>query len=257
MFSKSNLISLNTIVKKEIVRFLRIWSQTLLPPVITQSLYFVIFGTFLGSRLDGINGVSFVGFIVPGIIMMAVITASFSNVVSSFFGSKFQRNIEEIMVSPTPSWVIVLGFCLGGVLRGTIVGILVFLVSIFFVKPEVDNIFIVLAFTIVTAMLFSIGGLLNGLLAKKFDDVTIFPTFVLVPLTYLGGVFQPIESLPEFWRNFSLFNPIVYMVDGFRAGFFGFSSFNVWYSFVGILIVTLLLFALSVYLIKKGIGLRA
>lgn len=256
MFSKSNLISLNTIVKKEITRFTRIWTQTLLPPIITQSLYFIIFGSFLGRNIDPINGIPFEAFIVPGIVMMAVITASFSNVVSSFFGSKFQKNIEEIMVSPTPAWVIVLGFSLGGVLRGIIVGVLVFLVSIAFVNPKIDNIFVIFGFTVVTATLFSLGGLLNGIFAKKFDDVQIVPTFILTPLTYLGGVFYPIDALPEFWRNISRLNPVVYMVDGFRAGFFGFSSFDVRFSFGAILAFTLFFYILSVYLIKKGVGIK-
>jgi len=255
-----NLIALNTIVRKEVQRFLRIWAQTLLPPVITQSLYFIIFGNFIGSRIDNggefARGVSYIEFVIPGLVMMAVINASFSNVVSSFFGSKFQKNLEEMQVASVPHWIMVTGFCAGGVLRGLIVGIIVFLISFFFARPSVNNIWVVLLFVILTAMVFALGGLLNGIFAKKFDDVSIFPTFILTPLTYLGGVFYSIQELPPFWQNVSKLNPIVYMIDGFRYGFYGFSSFEIWQNLGLLIIFFVLLLILNLYLLKKGVGMK-
>jgi ABC-2 type transport system permease protein len=251
-----NYIAFATIVRKEITRFMRIWSQTLLPPVITQSLYFIIFGGFIGSQIPPINGVSYMSFIVPGLVMMAVINSSFQNVVSSFFGSKFQRNIEELMVSPVPNTTIILGFVIGGTIRGILVGAIVFLISMFFVQPQIYNLGLVFLFVLLTAVVFSLGGLLNAIFAKKFDDIAIFPTFVLTPLTYLGGVFYSIQRLPEFWQNVSKLNPILYMVDGFRYGFFGFADVNVGIS-IGILVaITALLSWLCYYLLEKGVGLK-
>jgi ABC-2 type transport system permease protein len=236
---------------------LRIWSQTLLPPVINQSLYFIIFGGFIGSQVRSINGIPYMAFIVPGLIMMAVITSSFSNVVSSFFGSKFQKNIEEMLVSPTPNWVIVAGYAMGGVARGILVGVIIFAISIFFVHPVIYNGFIVALFVFLTAVVFSLGGLINGIFATKFDDVSIFPTFVLTPLTYFGGVFYSIKDLPSFWQLLTKFNPILYMVDGFRYGFFGFSDVDVGFSIMMLLIFTLVLVAAALYLLKKGTGLKS
>ena len=256
MTSHENYIALTTIVRREIVRFTRIWSQTLLPPVITQTLYFAIFGKFIGSQVGGINGVTYMQFIVPGLVMMAIITNSFANVVSSFFGSKFQRSIEELMVSSTPNWVIVFGFTLGGVARGISVGILVFIVSIFFAAPQIHHVGFIVLFVVLTAMLFSLAGLVNGIYAKKFDDVAIFPTFVLTPLTYLGGVFYSIHSLPPVWQNFSKLNPILYMVDGFRYGFYGISDVNVLTSVMILITFIAVLISLNLYLLEKGIGLK-
>lgn len=252
-----NYIAFITLLRKEITRFMRIWSQTLLPPVITQSLYFIIFGGFIGSQIPAINGVSYMAFIVPGLIMMAVINSSFQNVVSSFFSCKFQRNIEELMVSPVPSPVIILGYVFGGVIRGILVGIIVFLISLLFVQPPIYNLPLVLLFVILTAIVFALGGLLNAIFAKKFDDISIFPTFILTPLTYFGGVFYSIHRLPEVWQTLSKFNPILYMVDGFRYGFFGFSDVNVMFS-IGILVsLTIILSLTSYYLLEKGVGLKS
>lgn len=251
-----NYIAFKTIVRKEITRFMRIWSQTLLPPVITQSLYFIIFGGFVGSQVPAINGISYMAFIVPGLVMMAVITSSFQNVVSSFFGSKFQRNIEELMVSPVPNGVIISGYVIGGALRGIMVGAIVFLISMLFVQPQIFNLALIFLFVVLTAIVFALGGLLNAIFAKKFDDIAIFPTFVLTPLTYLGGVFYSIHRLPEFWQNVSKLNPILYMVDGFRYGFFGFADMNVGLS-VGILVGTaVILSGVCYYLLEKGVGLK-
>ena len=250
-------VSFTTILRKEVTRFLRIWLQTLLPSVITMALYFIIFGNFIGSRIQDVHGYKYINFIAPGLIMMAVITNSYSNVVSSFFGTKFQKNIEEILVSPTPSWVIICGYASGGVLRGLIVGFLVSLVSMFFTKLVIFNIFIVFIYVILTAIVFSLAGLLNAIYAKKFDDIAIVPTFVLTPLTYLGGIFYPISALPGFWQKISLFNPILYMVTGFRYGFLGVSELNVWVGLVMLVFFAVALFIIDLTLIKKGIGLRS
>jgi ABC-2 type transport system permease protein len=260
MFNYQIYISFYTILRKEVNRFFRIWTQTLLPPVITQTLYFVIFGGFIGSRIQGFEeefGISYMAFIVPGLVMMAVITASFSNVVSSFFGAKFQKNIEELLVSPTPNWVIIAGFVGGGVLRGLIVGLIVFLVSLTFVNDlRVDNPLLVLIFVFLTAIVFSLAGFLNSIFATKFDDISIFTTFILTPLTYLGGVFYSISSLPPFWQQISKANPILYMINGFRFGFYGQSDVSVWASFAILLVLTLGLWQLNCYLLKKGVGMR-
>lgn len=245
-----------TILRKEVVRFMRIWPQTLLPPVITQSLYFIIFGTFIGSQVADINGVSYMAFIVPGLVMMSVINGAFQNVVSSFFSTKFMRNVDELLVSPVPNWLIVAGYCGGGVLRGVLVGLIVFIVSIFFTQPEIYNLWIILLFVVLTSLLFSMGGFLNALFAKKFDDISVFSVFILTPLTYFGGVFYSIEDLPEFWQGLSRFNPILYMIDGFRYGFHGFSDVNVMWSIAMLLIFTIVIGALSLHLMRKGVGLK-
>jgi len=250
-------ISFYTIVRKEIVRFMRIWSQTLLPPVITMVLYFIIFGKFIGSQINDINGFTYIQFIVPGLIMLSVITNSFSNVVSSFFGSKFQKSIEELLVSPTPNFVIIWGFVIGGVARGLIVGLFVSLTALFFTKIPVHNIFIVILLVLLTSIVFSLAGLLNGVFAKKFDDVGIVTTFVLQPLIYLGGVFYSVNLLPEFWRGVSLLNPILYMVNGFRFGFLGFSDVNLLVSIGMLLLFTLILFYACMHVLKKGVGLKS
>ncbi len=252
----STFISLSTIVRKEVTRFLRIWSQTLLPSVVTMTLYFIIFGHFIGSRIQDINGFSYINFIVPGIIMMAVITNSYANVVSSFFSAKFQKNIEEILVSPTPAWAIIVGYCLGGITRGLAVGILVSLVALFFTKLVIHSYLIILAFFLLTTIVFSLMGLLNGIFAKKFDDVAIVPTFVLTPLTYLGGVFYSVKLLPPLWQKISLVNPILYMVNGFRYGFLGYSDIPVYIGLLILIVLMVILFTVNVILIKKGVGLR-
>jgi len=246
-----------TILRKEVVRFFRIWPQTLLPPVINQSLYFIIFGAFIGSRIGLINGVPYMDFIVPGLVMMAVINSSFANVVSSFFGSKFQRNIEELMVSPTPDWVVLAGYCGGGVLRGVLVGLIIFVISSFFTGLHIYNFGLILLFIVLTAVTFSLGGFINAIFAKRFDDISIFPMFVLTPLTYFGGVFYSINSLPPIWQNLSKLNPILYMVDGFRYGFFGQSDLNVTFSAIMLIVLTIVMTGISLYLLRKGTGMRS
>jgi len=251
-----NLIAFYTIVRKEVVRFMRIWSQTLLPPVITQSLYFVVFGAFIGSQINDINGISYMAFIIPGLVMMGVINSAFMNVVSSFYAAKFLKNYEEFMVSPASNPVIIFGYVIGGMLRGLLVGLLIFGVSIFFVRPEIANFGVILIFIVLTAFVFALGGLVNGIFAKNWDDISIFPTFVLTPLIYLGGVFYSISDLPEPWQTVSKFNPILYMVDGFRYGFHGSSDIPVFYSFLMLVGFTIILFGVNVYLMRKGVGLK-
>lgn len=251
-----NTIALTTIVRKEITRWLRIWTQTLLPPVITQSLYFVIFGKFIGSQIGPIHGISYIDFIVPGLVMMAVINSAFANVVSSFFSAKFQRSVEELLVSSTPNWVILAGYTMGGTIRGILVGMIVFVISILFTHPHILHPGIITIFIVLTSMVFSLGGFFNAIYARKFDDVAIFPTFVLTPLTYLGGVFYSIHSLPELWQKVSLLNPILYMINGFRFGFYGVSDVHVGLS-IGILIfLTLSLSMVNLFMLRKGIGLK-
>jgi ABC-2 type transport system permease protein len=246
-----------TIIGKEVTRFLRVWSQTLLPPVVTTGLYFLIFGSFIGSQIQPISGFSYMQFIVPGLVMMAIITSAFQNTVSSFYFAKFQRNLEELMVSPTPYWVIIAGFVGGGVLRGLLVGAIVLAVSLFFASLTVAHIGVILVFAFLTSLLFSLAGLTNAIYAKNFDGISIFPTFVLTPLTYLGGIFYSIQALPPFWQQVSQLNPVLYMVNGFRYGFLGITDVNLWLSFGILATLSLALLILNWWLFKTGRGLRS
>jgi ABC-2 type transport system permease protein len=251
-----NLVSLESIARKEITRIFRIWVQTLVPPVITLALYFIIFGTFIGSQLNSIGGYSYMAFIAPGLIMMSIITNSYTNTVSSFFSAKFQRNIEELLVSPSSSWVIVLGYVAGGMVRGLSVGLLVSIVSLLFIRLPIYNLAYTVVFALLTSFVFSLAGMINGIFAKKFDDISIIPTFVITPLTYLGGVFYSIGLLPEFWQTVSKANPIVYMINGFRFGFLGISDISVWVGLGMLLFFSILLFSANMYLLEKGVGIR-
>jgi ABC-2 type transport system permease protein len=253
---RANLIAFKTILIKEILRFMRIWMQTILPAAVTMTLYFIIFGKLIGSQIGAIGDFSYMQYIVPGLIMMAIITNAYSNVVSSFFSSKFQRHIEEMLVSPLPNYLILLGFVGGGAARGMIVGLVVTLVSQFFADLYIHNIFVIVTVTTLTAILFSLGGFVNGIYAKSFDDISIVPTFVLTPLTYLGGVFYSIDMLPVFWRGLSHLNPILYMVNAFRYGILGVSDVNIYAAFAIILLFITALFAFSLWLLNKGIGIR-
>ncbi|PQQ39700.1 ABC transporter permease [Photorhabdus luminescens] len=249
-------VALKTIWIKEITRFGRIWVQTLLPPVITMSLYFIIFGSLIGSRIGEMGGVDYMQFIVPGLIMMAVITNSYANVSSSFFGAKFQRSIEELLVAPVPTHIVIVGFVGGGVARGVCVGILVTLVSLFFVPLHIHAWWMIVVTLLMTSILFSLGGLLNSIFAKTFDDISIIPTFVLTPLTYLGGVFYSLTLLPPFWQAVSKLNPIVYMVSGFRYGFLGITDVSLIVT-LSVLTAFIMVFYLAAwYLIETGRGLR-
>lgn len=249
-------IALSTIVRKEIRRFTRIWVQTLIPPAITMALYFVIFGSLIGSRIGEMGGFDYMSYIVPGLIMMSVITNSYSNVVSSFFSSKFQHQIEELLVSPTPNWVILVGYLAGGMGRGLMVGVIVTILSLFFTHLQIANFGITIAIILLTSLLFSLGGFINGIFARSFDDISIIPTFVLTPLTYLGGVFYSIQLLPEFWQNVSLANPILYMVNTFRYGILGVSDINVGFAFTMISLFVVGMFIFALYLLKNSKGLR-
>ncbi|MCC5451376.1 ABC transporter permease [Rheinheimera sp. UJ51] len=251
------LIALQSILNKEITRFMRIWVQTLVPPAITMSLYFVIFGSLIGSRIGQMNGFSYMEFIVPGLIMMSVITNSYTNVASSFFSAKFQRNVEELLVAPVPNFIIVLGYIGGGMARGMLVGLIVTILSLFFVTIQIHNLAIIIVTVILTSMLFALGGLINAVYAKTFDDISIIPTFVLTPLTYLGGVFYSLTLLPGFWQKVAALNPIVYMVNAFRYGFLGYSDVSLWLALAVVLGFIIVLFSYAMYLINKGIGLRS
>jgi ABC-2 type transport system permease protein len=250
------LVGFTTMVRKEVYRVFRIWSQTLLPPVVTTSLYFAIFGAFIGSQIAKIDGFTYIQFIVPGLVMMAVITSSYSNVVSTFFGAKMQRYLEELLVSPMPDWVIIAGFVSGGVVRALMVAVLVLGVSLFFTHLVIVNVFIILAAALLTSLLFSLAGLVNGIFAKSFDGINIVPTFILTPLTYLGGVFYSIDRLPHLFRILSLANPILYMVNAFRYGFLGVSDVSVLLSFEVMIGTTLALLILTLWLFKRGSGLK-
>ncbi|MDF2181025.1 ABC transporter permease [Neptuniibacter sp. CAU 1671] len=245
-----------TIVVKEIRRFTRIWAQTLLPPAITMTLYFIIFGNLIGSRIGDMGGFGYMEYIVPGLIMMSVITNSYGNVVSSFFGTKFQHSIEELLVAPVPNWVILSGYVIGGVCRGLAVGLIVTLLSLFFTDLQIHHLGVTVGIVLMTAVLFSLGGFINAVYATTFDDISIIPTFVLTPLTYLGGVFYSINLLPEFWQGVSQLNPILYMVNSFRYGILGVSDIHVGFAFGMILLFIGGLFTYSLHLLNTGKGIR-
>jgi len=256
MTNAEKIIAFRTIVVKEFLRFMRIWVQTILPPVITTALYFIIFGNLIGAQIGDMEGFRYMDYIVPGLIMMAVITNSYGNVVSSFYGSKFQRNVEEMLVSPMPNYILLCGYVAGGVARGIIVGTAVTLVSMFFSELQFYNIWVILSVFILTSILFSLAGFINAVYANSFDDISIVPTFILTPLTYLGGIFYSISLLPEFWQNASLINPILYMVNAFRYGFLGISDINLGASYVIILVFIIVLYLYSMNLLNKGKGIR-
>lgn len=257
MSLREQWIAFMTLMVKEIRRFTRIWQQTLLPPAITIALYFVIFGTLIGPRIGNMSGFTYMEFVVPGLIMLAVITNSFGNVVSSFFGSKFAGNIEELLVSPTPNYIILSGYVLGGVTRGLTVGFIVTLLSLFFTKLHIQHFGVTIAVVILTSILFSLAGLINAVFAKNFDDISIIPTFVLTPLTYLGGVFYSVSLLPEFWQKVSLLNPVLYMVNAFRYGLLGVSDIEVGTAFLMLSSVIAGLFFFAMHLLKNGKNLRS
>ncbi len=253
----NNRIALTTIIIREVLRFSRIWLQTLLPPMVVTSLYFIIFGNLIGPRIGQMDGFSYNEFIMPGLVMMAVITNSYSNVVSSFYSSKFHRNIEEMLVSPMPNYIILLGYTLGGVARGLMVGVLVTVVALFFTDLKIEHPWITITIVFLTAMLFSLGGFINALFAKSFDDISIVPTFVLTPLTYLGGVFYSIDMLSSFWRQVSLANPILYMVNGFRYGILGVSDIGIATAIGLILAMVVVTFGVALLLMERGVGIRS
>jgi len=249
-------IAFQTIFFKEVRRFLRISSQTLLPSAITTALYFVIFGTLIGSRIGEMGGFSYMQFVVPGLIMMAVVTNSYSNVVFSFFGSKFNRSVEELLISPVPNWIILLGYISGGVTRGLLVALLVMILSLFFAELDIYNLPLTIVIVVFISILFSLFGFINAIFANNFDDISIVPTFVLTPLTYLGGVFYSLELLPEFWQNISRLNPLVYVVNGFRYCVLGVSDVNIGISLMIMGVLAIVSFVYCLYLLDKSKKLR-
>ena len=256
---KDQMTALKTILVKEIFRFTRIWVQTILPPAITMALYFVIFGKLIGGAIDtsASDGYSYIDYIVPGLIMMSVITNSYSNVVSSFYSATYQGHIQELLVSPTPNLIILIGFIGGGVVRGLLVGMVVTIVSLFFTDMSVQHPFLTVLTLILTSILFATAGLINAIYAKSFDDISIVPVFVLTPLTYLGGVFYSIKLLSPFWQTMSLVNPVLYMVNGFRYGILGVSDISIYVSLSIILVFSAILFSIAYFLLDKGVGIRS
>lgn len=252
-------IAFYTMVRKDVVRMFRIWIQTFLPSVITSVLYFLVFGTVLGSRIGQVQGVSYMTFVVAGLVMLSIVTASYANTSFTFFSSKFfARSIDEILVSPTPPWVMIAGFIGGGVIRGILVGTLVLIVSVFFtgLHLAVHNLLIILFFAILTCFVFSLGGLVNGIYAKSIDAINIVPTFFLTPLVYLGGVFYSVHSLPDWWRAITYLNPLFYLINGFRYGFLGISDVPLIYSVAILVAMIAILVSINWYLLRKGLGLR-
>jgi ABC-2 type transport system permease protein len=249
-------VGYKTIVRKEITRILRIWGQTIVPPAITMTLYFIIFGELIGRRIGEMGGFTYMQYIVPGLIIMSVITNSYGNMVSSFFGAKFGKHIEELLISPLPNWVILAGYVTGALTRGLMVGGVVMVVSLLFTPIEVQHPLVMLTVLLLTAIVFALAGMINAIFAQKFDDIAIIPTFVLAPLTYLGGVFYSISLLPAFWQKVSIVNPILYMVNGFRYGMLGVSDVSLLQTYSVILIAGAVLFAWCLILLHRGTGLR-
>ncbi len=256
MTLRQQLIALYTITVREFLRFIRIWIQTVLPPAITVALYFIIFGQLIGSQLSDIDGYSYMDYIVPGLILMSVISNSYANVVSSFFSAKFHKSIEEMLISPLPNYIILGGFVAGGIARGLVVGVVVTAVSMFFSDLSIHSYGVTFAVFFLTAVLFSLAGFINAVYAKSFDDISIIPTFVLTPLTYLGGIFYSIKMLPQFWQDVSLVNPILYMINAFRYGLLGITDIHLGVAFGIILGFIVALFSYSMFLLNRGIGLK-
>jgi len=249
-------IAFKAIMVKEFLRFIRIWIQTVLPPAVMTLLYFVIMGKVIGSRLDPVHGVAYIDYIAPGLILMSVINNSYGNVVSSFFSAKFQRHIEEMLVSPMPNYLIVLGFVAGGLARGVVVGLVTMVVASFFTDLHITHGFVVMLVVVLTSILFSLGGLINAVYAKTFDDIAIIPTFVLTPLTYLGGIFYSVEVLSEFWQQVSLANPVLYMINDMRYGMLGVSDIGIRLALTIIISFVVGLYVLAVNLLQRGVGTR-
>lgn len=256
MSTATQLVALNTVVRKECSRVFRIWVQTIVPPAMTTALYFLIFGNLIGRRIGQMGGYDYVQYIAPGLIMMQVITNSYGNVVSSFFSAKMQKHLEEMLVAPMANWTIVLGHALGGVVRGLVVAAAVTAVALLFTRLHVAHVFITITVVVLTAMVFSLGGLLNAIFATNFDDVSIIPSFVLAPLSYLGGVFYSISLLPPFAQKLSLFNPILYMVNSFRYGMLGVSDIDIRVAYAMIVFFAAALFLLCTVLLDRGVGTR-
>jgi ABC-2 type transport system permease protein len=256
MLLRTNLVGFNTIVIREFNRIMRIWGQTIVPPAITATLYFVIFGSLIGRRIGEMGGYSYIQYIAPGLIMMSVVTNSYGNVVSSFFGAKFGKHIEELLVAPLPNWLIVIGYMVGGIARGLLVGAVVTIITLIFTDLHIYSFGIVLSAVLLSSIVFSLAGMINAVFAKNFDQISFIPTFVLTPLTYLGGVFYTITLLPEWAQHISHANPILYMVNAFRYGFLGVSDVNVGLAYAIMLGAAIVLFSACVWLMYRGVGTR-
>lgn len=254
--ARTNAVGFNTIIIREFSRIIRIWGQTIVPPAITATLYFIIFGSLIGRRIGDMGGYTYIQYIAPGLIMMSVITNSYGNVVSSFFGAKFGKHIEELLVSPLPHWLIVAGYVAGGVLRGLIVGGVVTIITLIFSKLHIHSVPVVLSAVLLSSIVFALAGMINAIFAKNFDQISFIPTFVLTPLTYLGGVFYTIKLLPEWAQGISHANPILYMVNAFRFGFLGVSDVNVGLAYAIMIGAAVVLYASCVWLLHKGVGTR-
>ena len=255
--SHPNLVALGTVARREISRILRIWAQTLVPPAITMTLYFLIFGGLIGSRIGTMDGISYMDFIVPGLVMMSIIQNSYGNISSSFFGAKFGRHVEELLVSPMPNWVILAGYVAGAVARGLAVGAIVLAIASLFTDVRMPHPLVTLSTVFLGAVIFALAGFINAVYAKKFDDVAIVPTFILTPLTYLGGVFYSVKLLPGWAEAMTHANPIFYMVNAFRYGLLGVSDVPLWIAFALMLGFVAVLAGLALWLLKRGVGLRS
>lgn len=254
--TKENYIAFKTILWRETRRFVRLWIQTILPPAITTTLYYIIFGNLIGPRIGSMHGYEYIQFIAPGLIMMAIITSTYANVTSSFYMAKFQRSIEELLISPMPNYLILSGYLSGGIIRGIGVGLVVSIITILFTHLSVAHIFITFLVVLLSALLFALAGFINGVFARNFDDIAIIPTFVITPLTYLGGVFYSVSMLPHFWQKVSLANPILYMISAFRFGILGISDINVYFALLMLALCDVLLYGFCLYLLNKGTGIR-
>ena len=251
-----NITAVRTLIRKEVIRVLRIWVQTIVPPAITMTLYFIIFGNLIGRRIGMMDGYDYMQYIAPGLIMMSVITNSYGNVVSSFFGAKFGEHVQEMLVAPMSNTSIILGHVAGGVIRGLLVGLMVTGIALFFTRLEIENPLIMLSMVLLSSIVFALAGFLNALFAKKFDDISIVPTFILTPLTYLGGVFYSISLLPEFWQSVSLANPILYMVNAFRYGVLGTSDIDISHAYLIVGLFVVGLYTVCLVLLNRGVGIR-
>lgn len=254
--ARTNVVGFNTIIIREFGRIIRIWGQTIVPPAITAGLYFIIFGSLIGPRIGDMGGYTYIQYIAPGLIMMSVITNSYGNVVSSFFGAKFGKHIEELLVAPLPHWLIVAGYVAGGMMRGLVVGAVVTTVTLIFTRLHIHNILVAMSAVVLSSMVFSLAGMINAIFAKNFDQISFIPTFVLTPLTYLGGVFYTIQLLPGWAQQITHVNPIFYMVNAFRYGFLGVSDVNVGLAYSIMLAAAVVLYSSCVVLLSKGVGTR-
>lgn len=254
--ARTNFVGFQTVVRRELSRIVRIWGQTIVPPAITATLYFIIFGSLVGARIGDMGGYSYIQYIAPGLIMMTVITNSYGNVVSSFFGAKFGKHIEELLVSPLPNWLIVVGYMSGGIMRGLVVGSVVTIIALMFTHLKIYNLGVVISAVLLSSIVFSLAGMINAVFAKNFDQISFIPTFVLTPLTYLGGVFYTIKLLPEWAQHISHSNPILYMVNAFRFGFLGVSDVDVRLAYVIMIGAAAVLFTSCVVLLNRGVGMR-